>query len=395
MKICIVTPEYPPDQWGGLARTVERVAVHLRDMELEVHIAHFSIVDAPVVLLDENRLDERMEDIKVHRIRVGREDISNRMPTIWDSPFTRTFKMMFQSLEMLHAEERFACLHSFFLFPTGYVTGILARKSATPSVLTIVGNDIYKYPFSPDKSAMCRSGLENADRVVALSQDLLDTADGLYPVKGKGHVVYNAVEIPESAWVRADRERFHIGCAGIFKYAKGLPYLIKAVAQLRKQYPVTLELLGEIRDTESKAFHYMVEKSGIGDVLVRRPAVPHQEVSAWFLGLDVFVLPSVSEGCPNILMEAMAAGLPCVATDVGAVTVLMQDGISGFVLPKGRADVLAAAIERILLLPDRGQSLGASARKRMRAFSRARERMAWQGIYRDLIHPLADCHQQW
>jgi glycosyltransferase involved in cell wall biosynthesis len=365
------------------------VAAHLRDMGLEVHIAHFTIIDAPVVILDENRLDERIGGIAVHRICVGREDTPNGMPTIWDSPFTRTFKMMFQSLEMLHAEERFACLHSFFLFPTGYVSGILARKSGISSILTIVGNDIYKYPFSPDKTAMCRSGLENADRVVALSQDLIDTADGLYPVKGKGHVVYNSVEIPESVWISANRKRFHIGCAGIFKYAKGLAYLIKAVAQLRKRNDVVLEILGEIRDTESKSFSYMVEKSGIADILVHRPAVSHHEVGDWFLGLDVFVLPSVSEGCPNILMEAMAAGVPCVATDVGAVTVLMQDGISGFVVPKGRADVLAAAIERIILLPDRGQSLGAAARKRMLAFSRERERHEWQGIYRELL-PVPD-----
>ncbi len=43
-KICIVSPEFPPRQWGGLARTVGKVAIHARDMGLQVHVAHFSVI---------------------------------------------------------------------------------------------------------------------------------------------------------------------------------------------------------------------------------------------------------------------------------------------------------------------------------------------------------------
>ncbi|RPJ54632.1 MAG: hypothetical protein EHM12_13575, partial [Dehalococcoidia bacterium] len=210
VKTCIVTPEYPPDQWGGLARTVENVARHIRGMGIEVHVAHFTITDEPMILLDENRKDEVIEGIMVHRFQIEKEDFSGRPFTIWDSPYTRTIKMMYQSLELLHYDQHFHCFDSFFLYPAGYITGLIARKAERPSIVTIVGNDVNKYIFSPDKAAMCRSGLENAAFVVALSRDLLDTADALSPVRQKGHIIYNSVTMPQASWKRHKRRGFRI-----------------------------------------------------------------------------------------------------------------------------------------------------------------------------------------
>ncbi len=383
-KTCIVTPEYPPDQWGGLARTVENVSRHVRNMGIEVHVAHFTVTDEPMILLDENRKDELIDGVMVHRLIIGTEDLSGRPSTMWGSPYTRTFKMMYQSLEILHGVESFDLFHSFFLFPVGYIAGLFARKEGRPSIVTIVGNDVKKYIFSLEKVAMCKSGLENADKVVALSQDLLDTADALSPIKGKAQIIYNSVSIPTASWMphSVKDNAFHIGSAGIFKYAKGLPYLFKAMTELRKRHNVTLELTGTIRDSEQKTCEDMIKRTGIRDILTFRPAVSHEKMNDWLLSLDAFVLPSVSEGCPNILMEAMACGLPCVATRVGAVENLMEDGISGFVVPWGSANAIAGALERIIALPDRGLALGTAARERMTNFSLERERREWEQVYR-------------
>lgn len=383
-KACIVTLEYPPDQWGGLARTVERVARHISKMGIDVHVAHFLMTEEQEVLFDENREDIHADGAIIHRLKAGMEDLSGRQPAIWDSPFTRTFKMMYQSLELLHIEQNFDCLHSFFLYPTGFITGMVARKTKKPSILTIAGNDINKYIFSPYKTAMCRSGLDNADKVVALSQDLLNTADALSPVSDKGTVIFNSVNIPSKPWNTHDGNPFRIGCAGIFKYAKGLPYLFKAVAELMKLYNVRLELMGSVRDSEQKTFKIMVNKTGIADILTLHKAAPQEKVTEWLLSLDAFVLPSLSEGCPNILMEAMATGLPCVATRVGAVEYIMEDTKSGFTVPWGNSKAIAEGVERIIKLPDRGTSMGLAARERMNAFSWEREHKAWEQIYKEL-----------
>jgi L-malate glycosyltransferase len=387
MKICIVTPEYPPDQWGGLAVTVERVARHIRDTGMEVHVAHFTVTDDPLLLLDENRQDDFRDGIIVHRLSAEKEDLSGRPLTMWDCPHTRTFKMMYQSLELLHDTESFDLFHSFFLYPLGYITGLFARKVGRPAIVTIVGNDIKKYIFSPEKAAMCKIGLEKADRVAALSRDLLDTADALKQVKEKGRVIYNSVEIPAESWApRNIRDNvFHIGCAGIFKYAKGLPYLFKAVAQLRKKHSIILELTGMLRASEERTFKIMLQKTGIEDILFFHPVLPHDRITEWLLNLDAFALPSVSEGCPNILMEAMACGLPCIATRVGAVEDLMEDGKSGFIVPWGNSRAIADALERIINLPDKGLFLGVAARKRMKEFSGECEQKAWEQLYSEIL----------
>ncbi len=435
-RICITTPEFPPDQWGGLARTAERVARCAEQSGLEVHVAVFQVAEGPVVLLDENRVDSEREGLAIHRITLGRERIPEARE-LWDCPHNLTLQMMYQSLEMLHRDVGFALFHSFFLYPVGYVTGLLAKRFRGRSVATIVGNDVKKYPFSPEKAALCRSGLENADLVVALSGELLDMADALYPIRDKARVVYNSVEIPRESWSsnavttrhqstlqtsqeppawseptnitglseggpggtsvhkdaspgRLSCEPFRIGCAGIFKYAKGLPYLFKAVARLSERFPLVLEMRGTLRDSEKDVYEEMLSRTGIARTLRLLEPLSHDRIPGWLRSLDLFVLPSVSEGCPNILMEAMASGVPCVATGTGAVEDLMQDRVSGLVVPWGNSAALAEAIERLLLDPELAASLGTAGWQRMRLFSPQKEQSAWKSVYAQLEALLHD-----
>ena len=386
-KICIATPEFPPEQWGGLARTVERVARHAAAMGLDVHIAHLVVDPRGPVLLDENRETRTINDITVHRIRVGKETMADSPRELWDCPHNMTLQMMYQSLEMLRQEEQFDLFHSFFLYPVGYVTGLLTRRMNAPSIVTIVGNDVKKYIFSPEKVAVCRSGLENADIVVALSQDLVDMADALTPVEKKARVIYNSVEIPTESWsrVREANDSFRIGCAGIFKYAKGLPYLFKAVSQLGFREGLTLELRGQLRDSERGIFEHMRDATGLGTSCHLLEPLPHDKIPEWLRTLDVFVLPSLTEGCPNILTEAMASGVPSIATRTGAIEDLMEDHVSGLVVPWGNSGALATAVREIMNDPVLAQQLGAAARERMKLFSPARERGAWESVYKELM----------
>ncbi len=383
MKICIVTPEFPPDNWGGLARTAERVARHGYGLGLDVHVASFTMVDDPLVLLDENRSTMMRDGLVIHRLKAGRQKRLEGYGGMGDSPHIRAIKMLYQSLEILHEKEKFDLFHSFYLYPGGYVSGILARRFAVKSIVTLVGNDVKRHFFQPEAVAMCKSGLDNADIVVALSGELLETANALTPVIHKGTIIYNSVTIPVKAWHHHSphTEPYRIGSAGIFKYAKGLPYLLKAVAGLRERHNITLELVGKVREYEQDALHRMTERTGVGEILTLRQAVPHEDMHDWLMSLDVFVLPSVSEGCPNILMEAMACGVPSVSTRVGAVSELMESGISGFIVPYGNADALREALESLLAMPDRGDSLGKRARERMALFSPEREKDQWAKVY--------------
>jgi L-malate glycosyltransferase len=386
-KICIATPEYPPEQWGGLARTVQRAACHARDMGLQVHVAHLAVNPQPIVLLDENRTVATQEGVIVHKIAVAKEKLTSFNRELWECPHTLTLQMMYQSLEMLHRGEQFDLFHSFFLYPVGYVTGLLARRMHIPSVLTVVGNDVKKYLFSPEKVGVCRSGLENADRIVALSQELKDMADALTPVAEKTRIIYNSVDAPDVQWVGRDKghEPFRIGCGGIFKYEKGLPYLFKAVAQLRATRPLILELRGRLRPSEQETYEEMVERTGTRDRVRLLDPLPHDAMPDWLRTLDVFVLPSVSEGCPNVLMEALASGVPSIATTTGANSELIHDHVSGLLVPWGDSSALACALTKIMENPDLAKTLGVAGRTRMQGFSVERERQAWESVFRELI----------
>jgi glycosyltransferase involved in cell wall biosynthesis len=387
MKLCIVTPEFPPDNWGGLARTAARVARHACRLNMNVHVAHFRVVDDPLILLDENRSTRSENGITVHQIRVNQKKFSEDYRGVGDSPHIRSIKMMYQSLEILYEENRFDLFHSFFLYPAGYVTGLLAKRFGLPSVVTLVGNDVKRHFFQPEAVAMCKSGLDNARMVVALSRELIELADALTPIRGKSAIIYNSICIPSARW-RPQHVRtlpFRIGSAGIFKYAKGLPYLLKAVAELAGRHDVTLELVGDIRAYERDTIERMIVSTGTAAMLTIHKPMPHEDIWNWLISLDVFVLSSVSEGCPNILMEAMACGVPSVATRVGAVSKLIEDGISGLVTPYGNAGALANALETLMDMPDKGASLGRHARARMEIFSPDREMQEWRCIYQKIM----------
>jgi glycosyltransferase involved in cell wall biosynthesis len=386
-KACIITPEYPPDQWGGLARTVQRVSYHARDMGLDTHVAVFSIDPENLVLLDENCRTESLNGVTVHRITVGKQQMNEFTREIWDCPHTYTIRMMYQSLEMLHAREQFDLFHSFFLYPVGYVAGLVSRRFRIPSVVTVVGNDIKKYTFSPEKAAICRMGLENAERVVGLSRDLVEMADALVRIEEKFRIIYNSVNVPDYCRNRRSTKQgtTRIGCAGIFKYAKGLPYLLKAAALLKHEYDFVLELRGRLRESETPVFDKMLEQTGMsGHVHLLEP-VAHERIAEWLDSLDLFVLPSVSEGCPNILMEAMASGVPSIATKTGAADELIENGTSGLIVPWGDSKALAEAMSRMMHNPERALSMGLAGRERMRKFSTDREFCAWRELYEELL----------
>ena len=115
--------------------------------------------------------------------------------------------------------------------------------------------------------------------------------------------------------------------------------MIEAVVELRKKYPVHLLLAGEgpyretlencVKDAYASEFvHFLGRRKDVNTILANS---------------DIFVLPSNHEGLPNSLMEAMAMGLPCVATDVGGVRQLITDNSKGIVVsPKSTMELVNA-----------------------------------------------------
>ena len=87
------------------------------------------------------------------------------------------------------------------------------------------------------------------------------------------------------------------------------------------------------------------------------------DVPECLAAMHLFVLPSLNEGMGRALVEAMAAGLPVVATRVGGVPAIVEDGRTGLLVPPGDAAALAAAIDSLVRRPDVAKEMGAAARQ--------------------------------
>lgn len=161
---------------------------------------------------------------------------------------------------------------------------------------------------------------------------------------------------------------------------KGLDELVDAMGLLRDR-PVTLVLVGEGEyedDTRRR-----IDRLGVTDrvrLVGRRDDVPRLLAAA-----DVFVFPSRTEGMPNALLEAMAAGLPIVTTDVPGCRDLITHESTGLLVRSGEVEPLAGTVERLLTDRDLADRLAAAARRRARDehdFARSVERYA--RLYREV-----------
>ena len=154
---------------------------------------------------------------------------------------------------------------------------------------------------------------------------------------------------------------------------KGLAVLLEAVAALRPRHPdLRLALVGDGPDRTALAAQ--AARLGIADAVEFTGYLSQTAVAARLAEADVFVLPSFAEGVPVVLMEALAAGRPVVATRVAGVAELVEDGVAGFLIPPGDPAPLADRLQRLLSDPALRARLGAGGRRIVEAeFDAARE----------------------
>jgi glycosyltransferase involved in cell wall biosynthesis len=154
-----------------------------------------------------------------------------------------------------------------------------------------------------------------------------------------------------------------IGCVGRYNAAKDHANFVRAAGLLAASHAdCRFLMVGRDVEGSNAALKQLVDATGHGD---RFLLVGEQgDVPAWLDAMDMFVLPSQSEGFPNVLGEAMAMGLPCVSTDVGDAAWLLGD--AGLVVPPQDAQALSDAMRNLMSLPRHElQALGQRARQRL------------------------------
>ena len=122
---------------------------------------------------------------------------------------------------------------------------------------------------------------------------------------------------------------------GALRPVKGVRYLIEAMKVIIDENRTTkLFIIGD--GVERESLERLVEKLGLGDHVNFIGKVPNERVPEYMIASDVFVLPSLSEGFPVTILEAMASGLPIVATNVGGLPEIIKENENGFLVKQKR-----------------------------------------------------------
>ena len=263
-------------------------------------------------------------------------------------------------------------IFSFFLYPDGYAALEIGKALSVPVVARSMGSDINRIG-DPISAMHTRTVLRKADFLIMVSDDLRKKAIAMGAPPEKARTVVNGCDAsvfhvgnrPEA------RQKLHIGPAmevvvyiGRMDVKKGLRELVEAAAALHRQRPdLHVYLVGEGPDRH--LIESAIQSNNATNYVHVLPGCDFDEVAVWMAAADLVALPSYMEGCPNVVLEALACGRPVVATNVGGIPEILSDEC-GRLVPSREPAALARALASVL---DRNWDAVAISARRSRSWS--------------------------
>jgi len=233
-----------------------------------------------------------------------------------------------------------------------------------------------------------------SQRIVAVSDEVgrsLTSDIGVSPEKVR--IVCNGVDTDHFAtlptreaardYLKIPRHVRVVGSIGRLTRQKGYGYLLQAMSILLQDCSgVHLVLVG--KGEQRSALEQQASELGISENT--HFVGLHPDIRRLLPAFDVFAMSSLWEGLPMALLEAMAAGLPCVATTAGGIVNVIDDGVNGLLVPPADPGSLAAAIKRVIDKPQEAQRMGEHAKTTVeRDFSARRMTAEYEDVYREVL----------
>ncbi len=393
-KVCITTLEFPPDV-GGVGESVSRIANMLIDLGYEVHVAVFR-----AVFRDENAMaiageyrraayqTTEQNGVTVHRLKPAvRSTQAKAQDYLCD---------LHNQLQTLHQIHQFDVLHAFFINEMGFLTTLLAKENNLPVINSVRGADLNKHVFNPAQFGQVAWTLANSTWTTFVSKSLMQRARALVPeIQSRSSAFWNSItpfsfdDLPKPALV-AKLSGTVIGSVGSFRDKKGLENLFDACQSLRttENLPdgLTLLLVGDFAEKERGYWEQMLAQSGFADRVVITGKVSRSEALAYLPYMDIFAIPSLRDGCPNALLEAMLAAKAIVGSRVDAIGEILDEGINGLSVRAGDTQILTDALRRLITQPSLRQQLGMAARQKVLSqLAPAVEQQNWKAVYQQVL----------
>lgn len=373
MRVALLADRFPPDP-GGLAVAAARIARQLTEAGAAVE-AFALAADLPP---GGQRLEELGDMVPVWRLGPARDS-------------EETQALLFERLCARHNEAPFDVIHGLYLVRSGFLAAYAGRYLGLPSVVSARGNDLDRSVHDPARAAHVLRALDLATAVTSVSTDLARKARALSPAarvelipNGVDTWVFHPVARDEQLFTTLElADRAVVGFSGELRHKKGLTTLLPALAKLAEKRPITLLAAGGVR-ADAAGYVELFQRRHPEVRLALLPQRSGPELPPIYALMDVFVHPSLRDGMPNALLEAMACGRPIVGTVAGGIPDAMGEGC-GVLVPAGDVDALAVAIAGLLDDRPRAAALGEAARARVaREFTPEREARRYLSLFREL-----------
>ncbi len=256
----------------------------------------------------------------------------------------------------------FDVIDAHFGYPEGPAAVLLGRLFRVPVVLTLRGLEhrLAAYRLRRPQLAFA---VRRADRVVAVSEDLRVAALAAGAAPERVRTIPNGVDTAlfkprdRAAARRAlglPEEGTYLLTVGSLSARKGAHLVLEALARLASRFPDLRYLVvggAGAEGNEGAALRRQAAELGVADRVVFAGPRGRRELPDWYNAADLFLLPSALEGCPNVVIEALACGTPVVATPAGGIPQLLADPETGLILPRRDAAAVADGIAAALARP--------------------------------------------
>lgn len=329
MRISIFVPFFPPKHFGGFEIASENIANYLTKNGHEVHV---------LTRLDKGLPKESIKDnFYVHR--VFRPMIRIIGSILFWIKILRCLKKI--EPDVIHIQA--------FGFETP-VFLLIKKLLKKPCVIWGQGSDVYvQWMF---KEPISKIVFKKADAIIALTDDMKNEMKKIYD--RDIDVLPNGIDLCKVKCLSKQDVRDELGIkrdrkiilfAGALHPIKGLAYLIEAITYIKDKNK-QLILVGD--GDERIQLEELVKKLKLEKYVTFIGKVPYNEVFKYMVASNIFVLSSLSEGLPNVILEAMASGLPIVSTRVGGIPEIIKVGENGFLVEPKNPQQIAEKINLFL-----------------------------------------------
>ena len=349
LKIAVVTRYFPSsaEPWQGRS-AYQTLRVIAREADVRVFYPN---ANYPTLLKPRSRSYDKLD------ASYGPPDVKT---SYYDYPalplVSRPFNGWMAARALLPHVRGFApdLLFSCFLYPDGYAALKIGNALGVPVVVMSIGSDINRIG-DPISAMHTRRVLREADFLVAVSGDLRLKAVAMGAPPETTRAVINGCDL--SVFHVRDRlearRRLRIDQAaevavymGRMDLKKGLRELVEASSSLRTERPnLHVYLVGEGPD--KPLIESAIQAQNAASYIHALPGCAFDDVAVWMAAADLVTLPSYMEGCPNVVLEALACGRPVVATNVGGIPEIMS-GECGRLVPPRDPAALAQALASVL-----------------------------------------------